>query len=139
MAATFKQYSPQELYVPVSMPDTLEAENEYDLPAQGFRSTGSAFFDTFMANLQHHGIRNARFHAELLGINYAEMCVAVSVITGMTYTDFVQGYILIKAEDLIRNKSAKTTIQDIAASVGFSYSGFYQFMVRHRKWEKKRR
>ena len=94
------------------------------------------FFDAFMANLQHHGIRNARFHAELLGINYAEMCVAVSVITGMSYTDFVEGYILIKAEDLIRNKSAKTTIQDIAASVGLSYSGFYQFMVRHRKWGK---
>jgi hypothetical protein len=139
MAATFKQYSPQELYVPVSNPDTLEAENEYDLPALGFRPTGSVFFDAFMRNLERYGIRNARFHADLLGINYGEMCVAISVITGRTYTDFVEGYVLVKADDLIRNKSGKTTMKDIAASVGFSYSGFYHFMVRHRKWEKKRR
>lgn len=139
MAANFKQYSPQELYVPASKPDTLEAENEYDLPAQGYRPTGSVFFDAFMGNLQRYGIRNARFHGNLLGIKYAEMCIAVSVITGMTYTDFVEGYVLVKAEDLIRNKSGKTTMKDIAACVGFSYSGFYHFMVRHRKWQKKRR
>jgi hypothetical protein len=139
MAATFKQYSPQELYVPVSKPDSLEAENEFDLPYVGFRPTGGIFFDTFMSNLQRYGIRNARFHADLLGINYGEMCIAISVITGMTYTDFVEGYVLVKAEDLIRNKSGKTTMQDIATCVGFSYSGFYHFMVRHRKWEKKRR
>jgi hypothetical protein len=139
MAATFKQYSPQELYVPVSKPDTLEAENEYDLPALGFRPTGGVFFDAFMRNLERYGIRNARFHADLLGINYGEMCIAISVITGRTYTDFVEGYVLVKADDLIRNKSEKTTMKDIAASVGFSYSGFYHFMVRHRKWEKKRR
>lgn len=139
MAATFKQYGPRELYVPVSKPDSLEAENEYDVPELGFRRTGGVFFDAFMTNLQHYGIRNARFHADLLGINYAEMCIAISVITGMTYTDFVEGYILVKAEDLLRNKARNTTMRDIAASVGFSYSGFYHFMVRHRKWEKKRR
>ena len=138
MKATFKQYSPQELYVPVSKPDTLEAENESDVPVQGFRPTGSVFFDTFMTNLSHFGIRNARFHANLLGINYAEMCIAISVLTGMTYTDFTEGYVIVKTEDLIKNKSGKTTMQDIAASVGFSYSGFYHFMIRHKRWEKKR-
>ena len=138
MQATFKQYSPQELYVPVSKPDSLEAENEFDLPVSGFRPTGCVFFDTFMTNLSHYGIRNARFHANLLGINYAEMCIAISVLTGMTYTDFTEGYVIVKAEDLIRNKSGKTTMQDIAASVGFSYSGFYHFMIRKGAWEKKR-
>jgi len=139
MAATYKQYKPQDLYVPVSDPDTLEADNEYDLPVLGFRPTGSAFFDAFMSNLEHYGIRNARFHAELLGINYAEMCIAIGVITGMTYTDFVEGYVLVKATDLLRKKSRETMMKDIAARVGFSYSGFYHFMVRHRQWEKKRR
>jgi len=138
MTATYKQYSPQDVYVPVSKPDSLEADNEFDLPILGFRPTGGVFFDTFMTNLCRYGIRNARFHADLLGINYPEMCIGISVITGMTYTDFVEGFVLIKAEDLIINKSGKTTMKDIAASVGFSYSGFYHFMVRHGRWVKKR-
>jgi len=139
MKASFKQYKPQDLYVPVSKPDTLEAENEYDLPYLGYRKTGGIFFDTFMSNLHRYGIRNARFHANLLGIKYPEMCIAISVITGMTYTDFVEGYVIVKAEDLISNKTKKTMMKDISASVEFSYSGFYHFMVRHGRWEKKRR
>ena len=122
--------------MPVRKPDSHDTENESEL--KGCIPTGCIFFDTFMTNLSHYGIRNAPFHANLLGINYAEMCIAISVLTGMTYTDFTEGYVIVKAEDLIRNKSGKTTMQDIAASVGFSYSGFYHFMIRKGAWEKKR-
>ena len=140
MTTAFKQYTPRELYVPIPEPETLEAENEFDLPFVGFRRTGGVFFDTFMSNLYRYGIHNARFHSELLGIKYGEMCVAVNVITGMIYSDFVAEYILLFADDLLKKRQTGMDLKDVASRLGFgTYSGFYHFMVRNRKWEKKRR
>jgi len=140
MNPTYKQYAPRELYVPIPVPDTLEAENEYDLAYVGYRHTGSAFFDAFMSNLYHYGRYNASYHARLLGIEYPKLCVTILVLTGMTYTDFVDEYILLLADDLLKNRLKGSELKDVAQRLGFgSYSGFYHFMVSHRRWEKKRR
>lgn len=95
METTYKRYTPAELYLPIQESDTLEAPNEFELNEIGFKKTGGSFFDTFMTNLHTKGILNAGQHARLLGVTYQELCVCIKVMSGMTYTDFVNGYTLL--------------------------------------------
>ena len=138
MNPIFKQYTVAELYVPISKPNTLETGSENELPFVGFRPTGDPFFDAFLKNLYNHGIQNAKIHAQKLNMNYREMCMGVHIFTGKSYTDFVNEFILYLAIDLLKNKPPKTGLKSISERLGFgSYSGFYNFMIRHRRWQKK--
>lgn len=129
MKATFKQYTPAELYLNLDQPETLEADSSIEVPTTGFRPTGSAFLDAFVNNLHQHGIRTGDYHAALLGINRSEMCISVLTLTGMKYTNFTEAYILLMANDLLKDK--KKELRETAKRLGFgSYSGFYRFMMR---------
>lgn len=129
MKATFKQYTPAELYLNLDPPETLEADSSIEVPTTGFRPTGNAFLDAFVNNLHQQGIRTGDYHAKLLGIKRSEMCITVLTLTGMSYTDFTEAYILLMANDLLKTK--KNELRDTAKRLGFgSYSGFYRFMIR---------
>jgi len=138
MKATFKQYSPADLYISLEQPETLEADSSTEVPTTGFRPTGIAFLDAFVNNLHQHGIRTGGYHAALLGIKRTEMCIIVLTLTGMTFTDFTETYILLMANDLLKAK--KKDLKAVSKRLGFgSYSGFYRFMLRKGNWEKKRK
>lgn len=138
MRATFKQYTPADLYINLDQPETLEADSSAEVPTTGFRPTGSAFLDAFVNNLHQHGIRTGDYHAALLGIKRTEMCISVLTLTGMNYTNFTEEYILLMSNDLLKAK--KTDLKAVSVRLGFgSYSGFYRFMLRNGKWEKKMR
>ncbi|MGC3979010.1 MAG: AraC family transcriptional regulator [Paludibacteraceae bacterium] len=129
MKATFKQYTPAELYLNLDPPETLEADSSIEVPTTGFRPSGNAFLDAFVNNLHQHGMRSGDYHAKLLGIKRTEMCISVLTLTGMSYTDFTEAYILLMANDLLKTK--KNELRDTAKRLGFgSYSGFYRFMMR---------
>jgi len=129
MNATFKQYTPADLYLNLDQPETLEADSSTEVPTTGFRPTGSAFLDAFVNNLHQHGIRSGDYHAALLGINRSEMCISVLTLTGMKYTNFTEAYILLMANDLLKDK--KKELSETAKRLGFgSYSVFYRFMIR---------
>lgn len=132
MQATFKQYTPAELYINMDQPETLEADSPTEVPTTGFRPTGSAFLDAFVNNLHQHGIRTGNYHAALLGVNRTEMCTTVLTLTGMKYTDFTEAYVLLMANDLLKSK--KKDLKLVATRLGFgSYSGFYRFVMRNMK------
>jgi AraC-like DNA-binding protein len=123
MNATFHQFTPAELYIGMEDPEASEST---------FRPTGIGFQDSFINNLHHHGYHSAKYHATLLGISRTELCFTVLTITGMTYTDFTEAYILLMAADLLKDK--KKDLKDVAKQLGFaSYSGFYRFMMRKGK------
>lgn len=129
MKATFKQYTPAELYINLEQPETLEADSSIEVPTTGFRPTGNAFLDAFVNNLHKYGIRSGDYHAKLLGIKRTEMCISVLTLTGMSYTDFTEAYVLLMSNDLL--KARKKDLRLVAKRLGFgSYSGFYRFMIR---------
>ncbi|MDR3652852.1 MAG: AraC family transcriptional regulator [Paludibacter sp.] len=129
MKATFKQYTPAELYINMNEPDTFEADGPNETPTNGFRPTGGAFLDAFVGDLHLHGIHTGDYHAALLGIKRVEMCISVLTLTGMSYTDFTEAYVLLMAADLLKDN--KKELRDVAKRLGFgSYSGFYRFMMR---------
>lgn len=129
MNATFKQYAPADLFINMEMPDTMEADDSTQIPTTGFRPTGCAFLDAFVQNLHQHGARTGHFHAQKLGIKTNDLFTTILVLTGMNYTDFTEGYVLLMANELLKHK--KRDHQQIAKRLGFgSYSGFYRFMIR---------
>lgn len=129
MQAKFKQYTPADLYINMELPDTLEADSPTEVPTTGFRPTGGAFLDAFVNNLHQHGIRTGDYHAALLGVKRSDMCISVLTLTGMSYTDFTEAYVLLMAHDLLKQK--KKDLRLVAKRLGFgSYSGFYRFMMR---------
>lgn len=129
MKASFKQYSPAELFINLELPDTLEADSATDIPTCGFRPTGTAFLDAFVQNLHQQGIRTGHFHAQKLGIKTNDLFTTILVLTGMNYSDFTESYVLLMANELLKQK--KRNHQQIAKRLGFgSYSGFYRFMIR---------
>ena len=132
MKLTFKQYTPAELYLNMNDPETLEADGPDEVPTTGFRPTGGAFLDAFVGNLHQHGIRTGNYHAALLGINRIDMCTSIFTLTGMKYTDFTEAYVLLMANDLLKEK--KKELREVSKRLGFgSYSGFYRFMMRKGK------
>ena len=132
MKATFKQYAPTDLYINMNEPDTFEADGPNETPTNGFRPTGGAFLDAFVGNLHQRGIHTGDYHAALLGVKRSDMCVSISTLTGMSYTDFTEAYILLMANDLLKQK--KKDLKLISKRLGFgSYSGFYRFMMRKGK------
>ena len=129
MNATFKQYKPADLYINMDQPETMEADSSIEVPTTGFRPTGSSFLDAFVNNLHQRGIRSGDYHAAKLGIKRTEMCVTILTLTGMTFTDFTEAYILLMATDLL--KAPNKDLKHISKRLGFgSYSGFYRFMLR---------
>ena len=129
MNATFKQYKPADLYINMDQPETMEADSSIEVPTTGFRPTGSSFLDAFINNLHQSGMRSGDYHAAKLGIKRTDMCVTVLTLTGMSYTDFTEAYILLMANDLL--KDTKIDLKHVSKRLGFgSYSGFYRFMLR---------
>jgi len=113
----------------MNQPETLGADSSIEVPTTGFRPTGNAFLDAFVNNFHQHGIRTGDYHAHLLGIKRSEMCISILTLTGMTYTNFTEAYILLMAADLLKDK--KNELKVTAKRLGFgSYSGFYRFMMR---------
>ena len=132
MKSTFKQYTPAELYLNMNDPETLEADGPDEVPTTGFRPTGGAFLDAFVGNLHQHGIRSGNYHAALLGINRIDMCTCIFTLTGMKYSDFTEAFVLLMANDLLKDK--KKELREVSKRLGFgSYSGFYRFMMRKGK------
>ena len=130
MNATFKQYKPADLYINMDQPETLEADSSIEVPTTGFCPTGSAFLDAFVNHLHQYGLHSGNFHAKLLGIKRSDMCTTVFTLTGMKYTDFTEAYVLLMANDLLKQK--KRDHKQIGKRLGFrSYSGFYRFMMRN--------
>ncbi len=126
MNATFKQYKPADLYINMNQLETLEADSSKEVPTTGFCPTGSAFVN----NLHQRGLHSGNFHAKLLGIQRSDMCTTVFTLTGMKYTDFTEAYVLLMANDLLKQK--KRDHKQIGKRLGFrSYSGFYRFMMRN--------
>lgn len=136
METSFKRYTATELYIPIAELNAHNTNPDNTQALLGFRPTGGAFFDSFMTNLCSKGIRNARFHADLLGISYPELCTCIKVLTGSMYNEFVEEFTLLKAMDLLQNQSPKLEKRYIASLLGFTYAGFYHFMVRKKKWYK---
>ena len=129
MNATFKQYKPADLYINMDQPETMEADSSIEVPTTGFRPTGSSFLDAFVNYLHQRGIRSGDYHAAKLGIKRTDMCVTIFTLTGMSYTDFTEAYILLMAKDLL--KGTKIDLKKVSKRLGFgSYSGFYRFMLR---------
>ena len=129
MNATFKQYKPADLYINMDQPETMEADSSIEVPTTGFRPTGNSFLDAFINNLHQRGMRSGDYHAAKLGIKRTDMCVTVLTLTGMSYTDFTEAYILLMAKDLL--KGTKIDLKHVSKRLGFgSYSGFYRFMLR---------
>ncbi len=129
MCAVFHQFTPAELYIGITEPVNTVADNASEAPATGFHTTGYAFLDIFLANLHQHGMHTANYHAALLGIKKIELCFTLQTLTGMTFTDFTEAYILLMAKDLL--KGTKIDLKDVSKRLGFgSYSGFYRFMMR---------
>lgn len=129
MNATFKQYTPADLYINMNQPETMEADSSTEVPTTGFRPTGNAFLDAFVNNFHQHGIRTGNYHAALLGIKRTQMCITILTLTGMKYSDFTEAYVLLMANDLLKEKNKELRVT--AKRLGFgSYSGFYRFMMR---------
>ena len=129
MQAKFKQYKPADLYINMNQPETLEADSSIEVPTTGFCPTGCAFLDAFVNHLHQYGLHSCNFHAKLLGIQRSDMCTTVFTLTGMKYTDFTEAYVLLMANDLLKQR--KRDHKQIAKRLGFgSYSGFYRFMLR---------
>ena len=132
MNANFHQFTPAELYVGLDEPKMLESEGSDEVYTNSFRPTGIGFLDSFVNNLHQHGYHSAKYHASLLGITRTELCFSVLTLSGMTYTDFTEAYILFMANDLLKDK--KKELREVAKRLGFgSYSGFYRFMMRKGK------
>ena len=129
MCAVFHQFTPAELYIGITEPINTVADTASEAPVTGFRATGYAFLDLFLANLHQHGMHTANYHAALLGIKKIEFCFTLQTLTGMTFTYFTEAYILLMAKDLL--KGTKIDLKDVSKRLGFgSYSGFYRFMMR---------
>jgi AraC-like DNA-binding protein len=80
--------------------------------------------------LHLYGIRAGDFHARMLGVKRSDMCTTVYMLTGMKYTDFTEAYVLLMANDLLKEK--KNELKVTGKRLGFrSYSGFYRFMMRN--------
>ena len=124
MCAVFHQFTPVELYIGITEPINTVADTAYEVPAPGY-----AFLDLFLANLHRHGMHTANYHAALLDIKKIEFCFTLQTLTGMTFTDFTEAYILLMATDLL--KAPNKDLKHISKRLGFgSYSGFYRFMLR---------
>ena len=124
MCAVFHQFTPVELYIGITEPINTVADTAYEVPAPGY-----AFLDLFLANLHRHGMHTANYHAALLDIKKIEFCFTLQTLTGMTFTDFTEAYILLMATDLL--KAPNKDLKLVSKRLGFgSYSGFYRFMLR---------
>ena len=124
MCAVFHQFTPAELYIGITEPINTVADNASEAPA-----TGYAFLDLFLANLHRHGMHTANYHAALLDIKKIEFCFTLQTLTGMTFTDFTEAYILLMATDML--KAPNKDLKLVSKRLGFgSYSGFYRFMMR---------
>jgi AraC-like DNA-binding protein len=72
----------------------------------------------------------ADFHSAKLDVTKTEFCFTLQTLTGMNFTDFTTEYILLMANDLLKDK--KIDLKDVSIRLGFgSYSGFYRFMMRN--------
>lgn len=132
MCAVFHQFSPSELYIGITEPISTVAQNSTENPATGFHPTGYAFLDLFLSNLHQYGMRTANFHASKLDITKIEFCFTLQTLTGMNFTDFTETYIILMANDLLKEK--KRDLKLVSQKLGFgSYSGFYRFMMRKGK------
>lgn len=127
MKGSYHQFSPSELYAGIHDTDTLEADQFI-----GFRASGCTFLDAFVGNLHQHGLRSASVHAGLLGISPKQLCAVIPVLTGWSYINFTEEFILLMTRDLL--KSNKKDLRVIAKRLGFaSYSGFFRFVMRKMK------
>jgi len=132
MCAVFHQFTPSELYIGISNPLNTVAENTTEIPAACFRATGYPFLDIFLGNLHQYGMRTADFHFAKLEVTKPEFCFTLQTLTGMNFTDFTTEYILLMANDLLKDK--KIDLRSVSIQLGFgSYSGFYRFMLRNGK------
>jgi len=129
MCAVFHQFTPAELYIGLAEPTSTVADNPAETPFTGFHATGYAFLDIFLGNLHLYGMRTADFHSAKLEVTKPEFCFTLQTLTGMNFTDFTEAYMLLMANDLLKDK--KKELKDVAKRLGFgSYSGFYRFMMR---------
>jgi len=132
MCAVFHQFTPAELYIGMIEPTNPTADNALEKPFTGFRATGYPFLDIFLSNLHQYGICSPDFHSAKLEITKQEFCLTLQTLTGLTFSDFTDDYILLMAKDLLKNKNKD--LVKISKQLGFaSYSGFYRFMMRKGK------
>ena len=132
MTAIFRQFTPTELYIGIVQPATITDQNPTEPPTLGFHLTGCGFLDAFVANVHNHGVHTTAYHAHLMGVSKTELCFTVLTLTGMSFTDFTDAYILLMAKDLMEDK--KNDLKFVSQRLGFgSYSGFYRFIIRKKK------
>jgi len=132
MTAIFHQFTPTELYIGIVQPANITDQNQPEPPTLGFHPTGCGFLDAFVANVHNHGVHTTAYHAHLMGVSKTELCFTVLTLTGMSFTDFTDAYILLLAKDLMEDK--KNDLKFVAQRLGFgSYSGFYRFIIRKKK------
>ena len=132
MCAVFHQFTPAELYIGITEPINKVADNVSETPFSGFQATGYPFLDIFLSNIHLYGMHTADFHSAKLEVTKREFCVTIKTLTGMSFTDFTETYILLMANDMLKAK--KKELGEISKRLGFgSYSGFYRFMLRKGK------
>ena len=128
MYANFKQYKPIDIFR-TCIPAEDTSDDRFE---ECNHKTGCVFLDLFVTHLTKYGLKSGRFHASLLGITQTELFFTVQTLTGLSYTDFIHGYLELMVRELI--KKPEYDLKKISKRLGYhSYSGFYRFVSRNMK------
>lgn len=84
-------------------------------------------------NLYKYGNRTMKFHAYLLELDTDELRFTIKTLTGKTFTDFSEDFLVLMIRDLLGDFPKHGKVQKIAKQLGYSTSGLYRFMTRKMK------
>lgn len=137
MNGSYKKFLPEDLYIPMIVDSHTASSVNTDTTNPRLKKSGNEILDMFTQQLHQYGIVDAVFHAKMLGLTYKDLCCYIRIVSGLNYSQFVDNFILLMANDLV-NYRAKTKLQEISVRLGFkTYSGMYNFMIRKKAWKKR--
>ncbi len=84
----------------------------------------------FSQNLAKYNNRTLKFHASLLGIEELELRYTIKALTGSSFTDFLEDFLVFKVQDVLGDYPEYGSLREKARLLGFTYLGLYNFMKR---------
>lgn len=120
--AVFRSYTPRPLAEEELWQGVRLSENGRN------RLTGCSMFDCFVSLVSRYYVCGNEFYAKRLGISAPHFNGAIVALTGMTAREWVDGYTLLCAKELLRTR--KYEVREVAKMLGFGTpQGFNQFFV----------
>lgn len=116
--AAFKQFAPEDIYAGIRFvgSDKVVPHNIVYCEVMN-HPTGIEFLDRFADLMKDYGHRFPNWYAGCLGIKTLQLTATVSTLTGCTFVDFMERYLLLLVTDLLTQTDSP--VDAVARRTGF--------------------